>query len=207
MNDRRFRINWPFALLTAAFLAFAGYQSHAIRTLENLRPAVIATVDLERVFDQLDERDVAGQALQQMADTLQADADAQAKAIQALEEELALYTRGTEKHQQTLEKLSLATLEYQAFAEFSQRKMDVERGLTLKRLYVLIKEAAREEAASRGIDVIVVNDSLADIPAMGETETTRQISARRMLFTNPEFDITDELIARVNARLGRDANG
>lgn len=207
MNGRMLKINWPLAALTLTFLAFVGYQSHAIRTLQDqLHPAIIAVVDLERIFNELQERQNADEQLQAIAADLQNQAEAKAQSIRELEEEIELYTAGTEKYQATMEKLSMATLDYQAFAEFSQRKLDVEKGLTLKRLYVLIKSAAHEEARSRGIDLILVNDSLGEIPAMGEAETTRQISARRMLFTGSTIDVTDDLLQRLNARLGAASN-
>jgi hypothetical protein len=54
-------------------------------------------------------------------------------------------------------------------------------------------------ATSNGYDLVLVNDSLAEIPPGTEEELNRQISARRILFANPRIDLTDELIAYMNA--------
>jgi Skp family chaperone for outer membrane proteins len=182
-----------FGLLISAL----GVQSYALGRA-NPRPSVIATVDLEAVFDGLSERNAADVALTTMAEELQAEMDAQSEAIDLLEEEVNAYPVGSDKHQEALGKLQLASLEHQAFVEFSRRKVDVEKALVLKRLYLSIKRASAVMAQEMGYDIFFVDDSRSPIPDSTEAEVRRQISARRMLFASPEIDVTDDLIARMN---------
>jgi Skp family chaperone for outer membrane proteins len=74
----------------------------------------------------------------------------------------------------------------------------MERSRTMKNLYLNIRKAAEQIAAERGFKIVFVDDSIAPIPAGTSEEMTRQISARRMVYTSPEVDITDVLIKRLN---------
>lgn len=191
-------LNLPMLLMAAMFVSFAGYQSVALRNIANMKPAIVATVDLERVFNQLEERTAADEDLTKMADELQRDGDRRAKAIDALEEELEVYTPGSEQHQELLNKLALASHEYRAFVEWGRRKIDVKKAATLRRIYSSIKDAIEREAKDKGYDIVFVNDSLSPIPVSDESETSRQISARRMLYSSPQIDITRDVIGRMN---------
>ena len=52
---------------------------------------------------------------------------------------------------------------------------------------------------ANGYDIVLVDDTVAELPEdTTEAETMRQISARRMLYANPQVDISDELIVRMN---------
>ncbi|HVP74364.1 MAG TPA: hypothetical protein VMS30_11540, partial [Phycisphaerales bacterium] len=62
-----------------------------------------------------------------------------------------------------------------------------------------IRKAAEAVAMERGYKVVFVDDSIAPIPAGTSEEMTRQISARRMVYTSSDVDITDEMIKRMNA--------
>lgn len=205
---RQFKItrNWPILTLVAAMVMLLGYQATAIRNLSQLQPAVLATVDLERIFNQLDERDHADAELAEMANDLQKNIDAQVRRINLLEEDLEAFEQGSDKHQQTLEELSLLSLEYQADVEWSRQMIAFQRAVILRRIYSSIREFMVEEAKERGIDIVFVDDTVVELPPGDEEETTRQISARRMLYTNPSIDITDEVIRRMNEAFSRQRN-
>ncbi|TVQ53361.1 MAG: hypothetical protein EA377_08105 [Phycisphaerales bacterium] len=196
-KSRRF-VNWPAVLIAVMFVSFAGYQTYALRGMESPKPTAVATVDLERLFNQLDEREAADRELQRLVENLQSDGDAMVREIERLEEELEMYDSTSRAYQETLNKLSLKGMEYRAFVEFTRRRIDVEKAVTLKRIYVSIKMAASEDAKERGYDIVFVDDSLGEIPPAGEQETTRQISARRMLYASSEIDLTDQLLERMN---------
>ena len=80
-----------------------------------------------------------------------------------------------------------------------RRKLDIEKAITHKRVYLAIKEAARAVGAEMGYDIIFVNDSLSGIASGTELDVRRQIEARRMLYVNQEIDLTDLIVARMNA--------
>ena len=63
MNQQHYRLNAPVLMLAVLLMSVIGYQSFAMRTLAMMKPAVIATVDLETVFNALDQRSLAEERL------------------------------------------------------------------------------------------------------------------------------------------------
>lgn len=173
------------------------YQSFALGQAA-ARPTACATINLERAFDGLQERAAVDARLTKMAEELKAEGDEKADAIDALTEELDMYLPGTERHQRALEEFQLTSLQYQAHIEFSRRKIDLEHALVLRRLYGSIKRAAAQMSAEMGYDLVLVDDSIEEIPAGTETDVRRQIAARRILFGSKEIDITKALIEQMN---------
>jgi Skp family chaperone for outer membrane proteins len=207
MRQLNIRKNWPIFTLALAMVMLVGYQATAIRHLAQLKPAVLATVDLEKIFNHLDEREHADTELAQLANELQKNIDGIVRRINALEEELEVYERGSDKYQETLEKLSLLSLEYQADVEWSRQMIEFQRAVILRRIYTSIRAFMDDEAKARGIDIVFVDDTVVELPPGDEQETTRQISARRMLYTNPAIDITDNVIRRMNEQFSRQRGG
>jgi Skp family chaperone for outer membrane proteins len=193
---RSYLINLMIVALIAGLFV---YQSQGMRPGLNVQPSVLVTVNLERVFDGLDERARADEKLATVAEQLQVQAEQKAAAIDEGKEELELLQAGSAAYQEALEELTRKTLDYQAFAEFSRRKIEVQKAQALKRIYADIKEAAGTMAQQNGYDVVFVDDSVAAMGGGTEQEVNRQISGRRMLYVNPAIDATDVLIATMNA--------
>lgn len=199
---RRNKLNLPMLALATAFVCLAGYQTMALRELARLQPAVIATVDLERIFNRLDERTAEDTALTNMANELQADINARAAALEQLNEELEIYTPGTDQHQEIISQLALQSHELRAFVEWGHRRIEVKKSASLRRIYNSIKASVEREAKEKGYDIVFVNDSIQPIAPSDEMETTRQITARRMLYSNPQLDVTQDIISRMNREFG-----
>lgn len=187
--------------LLAVIVAITCYQAGAYRPepVSQSLPMVFATFDLEKTFNTLDEKKAADAALQRIAEDLKKGTDAAARELQQLEKDLDDLQPGTSKHREMLETLTLKSHEYQAAVEFARAKIDIEKARTMKTLYQSIKASAATLAKERGYKVIFVDDSIAPIPPGTSEEMTRQISARRMVYTSPDVDVTDELIRRMNA--------
>ena len=125
-----------------------------------MAPSVIATVNLERVFQNLDEKGAADIKLQQIADDLEAEGRAMKQEIDLNEQDLDLFAPGTPKYQAALEAWTLGTLRYQSFIEFGRRKIDVQKALTLKNIYQSIKTATAVIAEENSNDMVFLDDSI-----------------------------------------------
>ncbi len=197
-STKRFaRFAWTPAAALLLVAALLGYQSLAAQR-GVVAPSVIATVNLERVFQNLDEKGAADIELQEIADDLEAEGRTMKQAIDLSEQDLDLFAPGSPKYQEALEEWTLGTLRYKSFIEFGRRKIDWQKANTLKRIYQSIKTSAGALAEASGYDMIFVDDSIAQMQPGSEAEMTRQISARRMLYTSPGIDVTDELVTRMN---------
>lgn len=78
------------------------------------------------------------------------------------------------------------------------QRVEYERGQGQKKVYDTIKAVTAELAGANKWDVVIVNDSIAAFDAPDGAEMTRQISARRFLFADSAFDVSDTIIARLN---------
>jgi len=186
--------------LMIVIAAIVGYQAAAFRPDPQPQvPLFFATFDLEKTFNNSDEKKAADAELLRMADDMKKQTDAEGKALQQMEKDLEDLQAGSPKHREMMEALTLRTGEYQAQVEFFRVKLDIERSRTMKNLYLNIRKAAEAVAMERGYKVVFVDDSIAPIPAGTSEEMTRQISARRMVYTSSDVDITDDMIKRMNA--------
>jgi Skp family chaperone for outer membrane proteins len=202
MNPYPKHINWLAAALLVVMASLVVVQARAFNTMQQLPPAVIATVNLEEVFSGLSEYVDANDRLQALGDNLDAERERRRDQITMLEEERELYAPGSEKQQETDETIALRSYQLQAYIEWAGRKLEIEKARVLRELYENIKVAISEMADENGYDVVFVDDTVVEIQRTGtEQETMRQISARRMLYTNNAIDITQAVIDRMNTRL------
>ena len=167
-------------------------------TNQKASPTAIATFDLEKTFASLEEKKAGAEALTAMAAELTKTNEAMTSRLKAMEQELEDLQAGTPKHKELMQKLVEATHEYKAQIDFSNMKLDIERARMMKKVYNSIRKAAERLALERGYSVVFVDDSIAPIPPGTEQDMNRQISARRMVYTSPEVDITNDLISLMN---------
>jgi len=198
MSTTRKSNHWLVVLLGAALVLVLGYQAVASRSQNAPPPVTAATVDLEKVFNNLDARGAEDQRLQTLFEQMQAEDKQRSAELQQLQDALEVEVPGTEKYQQAEERLVRKTLEYQAWVEFKQRQLDREKALVLQKLYNDIKQSLGEMAEQQGYDLILLDDSVKELAPGGEQSVNQQISARRVLYANPAIDITEDLIIRMN---------
>jgi Skp family chaperone for outer membrane proteins len=186
--------------LFAASLALA-YQGGANRVGQ---PTAVATVNLSVVMEKLEQKSSMQANLVTMAAKLKAEDQATKDELTKMQNDLKGMTTETAEREALQEKLAMATLKYQAWAKFSSEKIDIEESLVLQDLYRSIKEAVAQLATTSRLDIVLVDDSKGELRTDPDARMPRkaqilqQVAERRMLYTNPQIDITDDLIERMN---------
>ena len=190
-------VKWLVVGGLLGMVALVGFRSPASRPpVPNV--GTVATIDLERVFSNLDEKGAADIRLQALADDLQKESEAKSRDIELLEQNLDLFPAGSEKFQEAMEDFQEATVKLRSFVAFGRSKIDFQKGVTLRRLYTSIKEATRVLADQEGYALVVVDDSIVPFQSGTEADMMRQISARRILYASPRVDITNAIIMQMN---------
>ncbi|MEE3001321.1 MAG: OmpH family outer membrane protein [Planctomycetota bacterium] len=189
-------------LLSSCILAMAGFmvgvQALAIHALPLLSPAVVATVDLETTINSLDEWAEMLASETDIGDGLQSEVKRRQDEIELLEADLEDYPSGSEKFKEAFKRYQMASIELQGYVQFQQLKSQQRTSELILKLYEKIKLIAKQLADENGYDIILMNDSVLEIPENPEN-IVREISNRRILFARTQMDITDQLIQRMNA--------
>jgi Skp family chaperone for outer membrane proteins len=168
------------------------------------RPSSVVTVNLQNVIDKLDQRADAEISLKKRTDDLKSEDDKRKAEIKEMQDQIQAATAGSKPRQDLQEKFAMMSLEYQAWARFAADTMDIERSLLLQDIYVAIKREVKGMASSEGFDIVLVDDSQGELTINPqarvdrETQIRQQVISRRMLYANPDVDITNELITRMN---------
>jgi Skp family chaperone for outer membrane proteins len=182
-----------------AMALLVGGSLLALAAFAPQRPAVVASVDLERVFNSIDLQAKTEARLQ----TVAADLDAQRKVlrdgIEELNAELETFQPGSAAQLEVATRIEEAISEFRAFEGFARAKAEAEQAKAMRQIYMTIRQAAADLAKERGWDYVMVDDSIPTIEPTDSQRMLQQISSRRFLFANPSFDITDDLIAKLNA--------
>jgi Skp family chaperone for outer membrane proteins len=196
---RKALLNAPTVLLLMVLGAILGHTTQANLAGAPVAPAIVATVDLERIFVNLEARGAADAALTKLADELDAAGQKQRDAIELLRQDLEFFPPASKKYQETSQEIAKLSFKLKAYLDFAVRKLDSAKSKSLRQLYADIKTAIEEEAKDKGYDLVVVDDSIVKLPAdASEQETMRQISGRRLLYSTSQIDITEDVVARMN---------
>lgn len=163
------------------------------------RPAKVASVDIERIFTQLDEQKSIEADIKRLGERMAADKDRLSRELQDLNAELESYKPGSAPYNETLQKVEGAIGAMSAQDQFGQLKVEAERANAMRTLYVHVRDAAAAVAKESGIDYVVINDSIPPIEPAGFVATKQQLAMRRVLFAANDMDLTDAVIARANA--------
>jgi Skp family chaperone for outer membrane proteins len=198
MNASPNRVIVPSLLLALACGVFA-YLAGAGRAAAP-KEVVMASVDLEKVFDSLAERVAEDARLTALGEQRKAEDEAYKTQIRDMAAELENVPQGTPMYDTSERELVKKTIEYESWSNFTVRELDRERAIVLRKLYAKVKEELARLSGDAGYDVVVLNDSLNEIAPDTAANVTQQISARRFLYVNPTIDITNELIDRMNNR-------
>lgn len=186
--------------LLAAILGLVGFQSYALQQQPAPSPAVVVTVDLEAVFDGLDERSALDERLTARARTLEEEGRKRREAIDLLITDRDLWPETSDEYRQLDAQIAQQSVDLQAYLEFAQWQLDQEKARSLRAIYRKIKDTIAVMSQENGYDLVIVDDSVVSLPeGPSEAETTRQISARRLLYSAPSIDATQAVAARMNA--------
>ena len=84
-------------------------------------------------------------------------------------------------------------------SEFVDFKRDEMKGEARRELFYQIRDAASEYAQANGIDVIITDDAQLPIQGGTDIQIIQQLVLRRVVYVDTAYDITDGLIAWINA--------
>lgn len=156
--------------------------------------AKIATINIERVFNGLKQRSKLEAELKARQDQLQAELKKLQERVTDLEKNMEQVPQGDAKNKE-MAKLLRLQVEAEVERRLAEAELERLRSSTFKLLYEKINDASRRLAQQRGFNMVLAADDELKLPSEISTENIqRVIGLRRMLWIDPQLDLTRDLI-------------
>ena len=194
MARTRLAFGSAFALMAIGFTFMAGYAAQA-----RLNPAVIAYVDLEKVFEGLDSRKTSEETIMALAQQVEDKTTSMQEELELLQAELESLEPGSDAMESMNDNVISVAGRLRAYQKYATLVLEREQANDLKATYDDIRKAAQVYADKEGIDFVVMNDAMVPMNPSDSAGTLQQIASRKFLYAKPTLDVTDALIKLMNS--------
>ena len=185
-----------FAVVGTAWVVASG-QAELLRD----RPAVVAVVSLEEVWNQVDEREQMNADLQTEKEELLADKERREQKIKNMQQDIDWSPEDSEERRKKEEELTRAAIEFKAWWEWQQQRLAREEKIRYEELYRNSVSAIEEVAEANGVDIVLFKERAPVFdPQLNVAQTLALIGNRKVLYVRDELDLTDQVITRMNNR-------
>ena len=198
-NTRIRKISLSLTLMTLVTVV-AGYA--AVATTHLRPPTVVVTFNIERVTADLTERADAEARLRELVTTIRDESEKRVDAINSLRE--GLEEAPESEQAEIMEQLDQLTLEAMSYKRFVEMRIDNERSLMFRDLYLKIQSAVADIATENGYDLVIISDDDREIlvnpnaKKAREFQVREQIELQRVVFSSSQIDITDQIVTHMN---------
>lgn len=168
------------------------------------RATNMATINVARVLELLEERTDREQELMGEISDREATINAMTEQLKAIRADLEVMENDTPQRREKVEEGVRLSMQLEFENNFATRVLEVQRKEMQLALFNKIKSATQAYAGAEGWDLVLVTDHETEIPAsLGPNETRGAILSRRVLSVNESIDITDEVARRMNNEYSR----
>ncbi len=198
---------WRASALAAALLLGAGVwrlggggtQPAAAERLELAASCCVASLDLNKALEKLDERTEREKELQAFVTTLEAELKKLSDQGKQAEEDLKILPQGSPEWRNKRDEAVRLAARLQAEREASQAiALDRQKRLQVD-LFAKIKDAAARFAEREGFMIVIADDSAQTIPDnANDQQVQAAILGRRLIFASPATDISEGVARMMN---------
>jgi Skp family chaperone for outer membrane proteins len=165
-------------------------------------PARVATVDIVKVIERLNERSDWEVQITTIGKKVQEEYAARRKALEDMARQLE--TASDADRQGLRDRLAFDQLQFEQWERIKKVEVDRERALMWQSMYRNVRSESQKLADAEGWDVVLVNDGVSEIQLQRDANTPleqqaqEQIVRRRILYAAKAIDVTDQLVVRMN---------
>jgi len=187
------------ALIAGALLFRTAFAAGRSAESGGAAGRAVVSIDLGRMFAELDETEVIRVKLKAMDDEIAAFRTARTEEIDQLSDELEVVPPAGPRARELGEQILLKANERDAWVDAKSRIRALEESIEYVRMYNQIVEAAAALAESQNYDFILLDDTDLEMSTnRSPKETVAQLFARRIIARSPAADVTADLIDRMN---------
>ncbi len=162
----------------------------------------IATVNVGKVFNEMQETKDYKQKMESDRQAVENEANRRKAEVEEIRKARSLFNEGTEDYNKKNRELIQKTLEFQTWNQLYNLELARTQKLQLRSLFEKIEAATKEVAEAKKLDLVIV-DQKADLPVDLEQIDIKALlnifGQRNVMYNNGKFDITPEVLAKVDA--------
>lgn len=191
-----------YSLVTVAVVCIvAGYAAVAAST--HFRPpTVVVTFSIERVSADLTERADSEASLRNLFSKVETELKSRNESMTALQE--TLQSAADADKPEIVEQLNQLAIQAMSYKQFAEKRVDNERSLMFRDLYMKIKSSVADIANENGYDLVLITDEDREILVNPQADTSQefqvreQIGQQRVVFASDQIDITEQIVTHMN---------
>jgi len=194
------KLNPSMIILAAVAVAFGTTTLVSnLGAQANKKPGTpTAVVDIEKVFNELEERAAVEANIQTRIAELQKWEQEKRKEIAALQSDLELTKAGTDAYEQTREKLRKALIGLRVELEVGQRQVEQEKALRLEGLYLKMIDTVGQVAQQEGYELVMFKDNTPPMRGANQQQIAALIQVRKTLYAADHLDLTSRVKQKMN---------
>ncbi|TVQ62081.1 MAG: OmpH family outer membrane protein [Phycisphaerales bacterium] len=186
--------------IAAATLAWHAGASANANLAQAAQPARIAIADVQRVMNSLEEVQLRQQQYAEMLRQRDAGIAEQQRRLQTMDTRLQEENMTEEQRRNMLVEMFELNASIEARTRATQELVDFEQGQVLREFYEKILGRIESFAQREGFDLVLFDDSRLGLPRDAPRSTMQQvIRTRSVLYRDSALDVTDRIIAEMNA--------
>jgi Skp family chaperone for outer membrane proteins len=194
MTARRSILAFAFAAVSALVAApFAAAQD----------VPRIAVVNPAKVFNEMQETKDLKQKMEADRKTITDEGQRRGQEVEDAKKRRALFNEGTEDFNKANKEYLEKVISAQAWQELIKADLQRQQKSQMKSLFEKIEQATKEVAEAKKLDLVLVEqktDLPSDLDQINVDQLRGLINQRTVLYSNGKFDITNDVLARVDAK-------
>lgn len=184
-------------MLCFVFVAIlTGFTHPAPAQMEGVR---VAVVDVEQVFNQMDERSDILADIQSQIQQLQQWEQTQRQSLQELQADLELLKPDTKEYLDTRNELRRRAVELRVEMEVKQQQLEAEQAAQMEMLYRKILDAVGRVAQDEDVQLVLTKDNTPRMRNANQQQIAAMVQARKVLFAHSNLDMTETVKRKLNS--------
>jgi Skp family chaperone for outer membrane proteins len=166
----------------------------------------IGTVNPAKVFNEMQETKDLKQKMESDRQSIQAEAKRRADDLEEAKKARALFNEGSEDFNKKNQEMIRKAVELQVWQEMIKADLARQQKSQMKNLFEKIEAATKEVAEAKKLDLVLVEQKI-DLPSDPNTmeqinvdQLRNLINQRSVMYSNGKFDITNDVLASVDAK-------
>jgi Skp family chaperone for outer membrane proteins len=166
----------------------------------------IGIVNPAKIFNEMQETKDLKQKMENDRQAIQAEAKRRADDLEEAKKARALFTEGTDDFNKKNQEMIRKAVELQVWQEMIKADLARQQKTQMKNLFEKIEAATKEVAETKKLDLVLVEQKI-DLPSDPNTmeqinvdQLRNLINQRSVMYSNGKFDITNDVLASVDAK-------